>query len=157
MQISDLTLAGFLFFGGIRILSYLPQILRVARDHNGASAISYTTWSTWTLANLATASYAAVNLRDPYLAGVSCIYAACCALVLSLTVVKRSGHRRKHGIVGGNTDAELQKIQEHTRQMISAEACRLRQGQCVSPEFERRLSIQRNRHLRASFVRWVGQ
>ncbi|MDX2201481.1 MAG: hypothetical protein NW223_01910 [Hyphomicrobiaceae bacterium] len=156
MQISDLTLAAFLFFGSVRILSYVPQIIRVAQDHSGASAISYTTWSTWTLANLATASYAAVNLQDPYLAGVSCIYAACCALVLSMTVVKRSGHRRQHGIAEDNTDAEVKKIQDHTRRMIAVEGFRLRQGLCLSPDFERRLSMQRNQHLLASLGRWLG-
>lgn len=157
MQVSDLTLAGFLLFGSIRILSYLPQILRVARDHNGASAISYTTWSMWTLANLATASYAAVNLRDPYLAGVSCIYALCCALVLSLTVMKRSGHRRQSGTARKTDDAELQAVQDATRRLVAAEGVRLRHGMRTSPDFERRLAAQRNRHLRACFSRWVSQ
>lgn len=157
MQIADLTLAGFLLFGSIRIFSYVPQILRVVRDHNGASAISYTTWSTWTLANLATASYAGVNLGDPYLAGVSCIYALCCALVLSLTVVKRSGHRRNHGISRSGVDAELEGIQAATRRLIASEAARFRHGVCMSPDFERGLAVQRNHYLRASLKRWIGQ
>ena len=156
MQISDLTLAGFLLFGSIRILSYLPQIICVVRDHNGASAISYTTWSTWTLANIATASYAGVNLGDPYLAGVSCIYALCCALVLSLTVIKRSGHRRQHGVSRKGNEAELEKIQTATRQLIAIEASRLRNSLCLSPDFERVLSAQRNQYVRTSLKLWIN-
>jgi hypothetical protein len=95
MQLSDLTLVGFLCLGGIRCVSYVPQILRIARDENGASAISYTTWCTWTLAHLATASYAGLNLSDTYLAVVSCIYALCCAAVVCLTGVKRARHRNR--------------------------------------------------------------
>ena len=64
MQFSDLTFRGFLGLGGIRCLSYLPQIIRIIRDENGASAISYTTWFTWILAHLATASYAVFNIGD---------------------------------------------------------------------------------------------
>lgn len=157
MQISDLTLAGFLFFGSIRILSYLPQIIRVARDHNGASAISYTTWSTWTLANLATASYAGVNLGDPYLAGVSCIYALCCVLVLSLTMVKRSVHRRQKGASRIDEDGQLEKIQDDARHLIAKEAARRAQGRCASPHFELSLTEQRNRYLRSSLRKWASQ
>ena len=62
MQLSDLTLVGFICLGVIRCFSYVPQIVRIARDEGGASAISYTTWCTWTLAHLATASYAGLNL-----------------------------------------------------------------------------------------------
>lgn len=95
MILSDVTLAFFLFFGSIRIVSYLPQIICITRDTNGASAISYTTWLLWSLAHLSTAGYAAINLNDAYLAGVSCVYALCCLMVLSLTLVKRTTHRRR--------------------------------------------------------------
>jgi hypothetical protein len=79
-------------FSGLRIVSYMPQIWRVARDRNGASAISsYVTWSLWTGANLTTALYAFVNLGDLYLALVSLVYAACCTAVIALTVLKRQG------------------------------------------------------------------
>ena len=66
--------------------AYRPVI---ARDANGASAISYATWGLWTGSNLATALYAYANLRDAYLAGVSIVYAACCAAVIALTIAKR--------------------------------------------------------------------
>lgn len=95
MQLSDLTLVGFLCLGGIRCMSYAPQILLIARDENGASAISYSTWWIWTFTNLATASYAVLNLNDAYLAAVSCVYALCCTVVICLTAIKRAQHRNK--------------------------------------------------------------
>jgi len=95
MQFSDLTFVVFLGLGGIRCLSYLPQIIRIIRDENGASAISYTTWFTWILAHLATASYAVFNISDSYLAAVSIIYAFFCTVVMLLTVFKRAQHRNR--------------------------------------------------------------
>lgn len=93
MHISDLTLAGFIFLSGIRCVSYLPQLVRIVRDRHGASAISYMTWSIWTLTHLTTALYAVFNLGDVFLAAVSCVYALCCASVVVLTAFKRARHR----------------------------------------------------------------
>lgn len=84
----------FAMFSSVRVVSYLPQIYRVASDPNGASAISYATWSLWLGANLATALYAAVNLQDMWLAIVSVLYATCCLSVIALTSIKR---RNKSG------------------------------------------------------------
>jgi hypothetical protein len=89
MQTSSITLLLFTAFSGLRMFSYLPQIRRVARDTNGASAISYSTWALWTGANIATALYALANLGDLYLAFVSAVYAGCCMTVIALTMLKR--------------------------------------------------------------------
>jgi hypothetical protein len=89
METSSITLLLFTAFSGLRIFSYVPQIRRVARDTNGASAISYSTWALWTAANIATALYALANLGDLYLACVSAVYAACCLTVIGLTMLKR--------------------------------------------------------------------
>jgi hypothetical protein len=97
MTIADLTYGLFTVFNGLRIFSYLPQILRVARDPNGASAISYATWSLWTAANATTGLYAAVNLSDPPLVVLNFVNAACCLAVIGLTVLKR---RRLQPIAG---------------------------------------------------------
>src|SRR5262245_66194731 len=93
MELSNIALFLFVMFSALRIISYLPQIYRVAADENGASAISYSTWALWVGANVSTALYAGINLRDPYLAFVSVIYATCCLTVIYLTAVKR----RRHG------------------------------------------------------------
>jgi len=95
MRLADLTLAGFLCLGIIRCFSYVPQIVCIARDEKGASAISYTTWWTWTLANLTTAGYAGLNLGDLYLAAVSSVYALGCGTVIALTMFKRAQYRKR--------------------------------------------------------------
>jgi hypothetical protein len=84
----------FTAFNGLRIFSYLPQILRVARDSNGASAISYATWSLWTAANATTGLYAVINLGDRTLAGLNFLNAVCCLAVIGLTAAKRRHFRR---------------------------------------------------------------
>ncbi len=89
MDVANITFLIFTLFSSLRIVSYVPQIHRVAQDGNGASAISYSTWSLWTCANIATALYAAVNLREAYLSAVSGIYAFCCVVVIVLTMLKR--------------------------------------------------------------------
>ena len=91
--------------------SYLPQIYRVAHDPNGASAISYATWSLWTGANLATALYAFANLGDLYLAGVSTVYAACCVAVIGLTVAKRNGWARREAAPRTQRFAQVKAIE----------------------------------------------
>jgi hypothetical protein len=89
MELAQLTLLAFTGFSALRVVSYIPQISKVAADRNGATAISYSTWFMWTAGNIATAMYAAVNLQDTYLSTVSGIYAACCVVVIVLTAIKR--------------------------------------------------------------------
>jgi hypothetical protein len=94
MLISEATWLAFAAFSGLRIFSYIPLILRIANDRNGASAISYPTWVLWTCANVSTAAYATMNLGDPWLAVVSSVFALCCVVVIALTAIKRILHRR---------------------------------------------------------------
>ena len=63
MLAPEATWLAFAVFSGLRTISYVPQIVRVAKDRNGASAISYPTWLLWTGANASTAMYAATNLQ----------------------------------------------------------------------------------------------
>ena len=93
MDLSYVTFSLFVLFSGVRIVSYLPQIYRVAIDTNGASAIAYSTWFMWIGAHVTTGAYAAVNLNDRYLANVSAVFATCCALVIVLTYLKRRSIR----------------------------------------------------------------
>jgi hypothetical protein len=89
MTLSEASLLAFTAFSGLRLVSYLPQIRKVARDRNGASAISYATWTLWTGCNLSTGLYAIVNLSDLLLAAASVLYALCCLAVIALTAAKR--------------------------------------------------------------------
>jgi hypothetical protein len=59
----EVTLVVFYLFHAPRIGAYLPQIIRVANDTEGAKAISSTTWSVWIGASGSTAAYAVPSHR----------------------------------------------------------------------------------------------
>jgi hypothetical protein len=103
---SDAAWIIFTAFSAVRMVSYVPQILRIARDSNGATAISYCTWLIWLGANASTVLYAIVNLRDAWLAFVSASYAVCRAIVIVLTVLKRVSHHRSNS-QSGDADGRL--------------------------------------------------
>jgi len=96
ITISDVSYWLFAIFNVLRIVSYLPQIYRVATDPYGASAIAYSTWSLWTAANASTALYAAHNVSDLPLAAINLLNAVCCLLVVLLTIYKRRAFRMSH-------------------------------------------------------------
>jgi hypothetical protein len=78
----------------LRLLSYAPQIWRVARDRGGAQAISCLTWNLWIAANASTALYAWTQLHDPMLTVMHIGNAVCCASVVLLTLAKRTAFSR---------------------------------------------------------------
>ena len=92
MIISDVDLIAFAFgaFNVLRLASYFPQIVAVARDQHGATAISFSCWSLWIGANASTALYSWERLGDPGLALISAFNAACCTAVLLLAIYKRA-------------------------------------------------------------------
>jgi hypothetical protein len=91
----------FGFFNILRLVSYFPQIVAVARDQNGASAISFSCWSIWIGANGSTGLYAWVKLADVPLAFISGFNAACCAAVLMLAIYKRVTSIRHSSVMIG--------------------------------------------------------
>ena len=75
-----------------RLLSYVPQIIAVARDNAGAHAISLASWLFWLLSHAATALYSAVVVKDALLAGMMWGNAVGCLGVVILTLAKRQRH-----------------------------------------------------------------
>lgn len=73
----------------VRLLSYVPQIIAVARENSGAHAISLVTWLFWTLSNASTAVYCSTVINDVLLTSTMWGNAAGCLAVASLTVMKR--------------------------------------------------------------------
>jgi hypothetical protein len=83
----------------MKLASYAPQIIAVARDRNGATAISLSCWAIWVGANATTGLHAWINLGDMALTMIGMFNAACCATVLAMAARKRfqagRGRRRR--------------------------------------------------------------
>ena len=97
VPLEDMTMAAFAACNGLRIFAYLPQMRKAAKDPNGASAISFTTWSLFLVANLSTAAYAIVNQSDWWMAGCFVLNAVCCLLILVIAAFKAVRHARVRG------------------------------------------------------------
>lgn len=95
--LQTIALALFASFNFIRIVAYVPQIVKAARDTNGASAISYTTWSLFLASHLTTILYAIVYLGDLIMAVVFFGNALACAAIILVALKKRQQFRlREH-------------------------------------------------------------
>jgi hypothetical protein len=97
MSPADIALTIFALCNSIRVFAYLPQIVTVARDPNGATAISYTTWSLFAASHLSTVAYAVLSLEDWRMAAVFGANTACCCVILGLTALKRARFQASAG------------------------------------------------------------
>jgi energy-converting hydrogenase Eha subunit G len=93
MNGNEMIALAFALTNALRLVSYAPQIWRVARDRAGAQAISCLTWNLWIAANATTALYAWTQLHDLLLAVINAGNAVCCASVVLITLAKRAGLR----------------------------------------------------------------
>jgi uncharacterized protein with PQ loop repeat len=103
MRGADVAFGLFALCNSVRVFAYIPQIIAVARDRHGASAISYTTWGLFAVSHLSTVAYAILDLNDWRMAGVFAANAACCGVILGLTGIRRTRHRRR--AAQGNSSA----------------------------------------------------
>ena len=88
-------LSGFTAVNSIRIIAYVPQILKAARDTNGASAISYTTWLLFLASHLMTIAYAIICIGDLLMAIIFLGNALACLAIVSVAAFKRHRHQRR--------------------------------------------------------------
>jgi len=95
MTSDDLVVLAYGLCNTLRLASYAPQIWRVARDRQGAQAISCLSWNLWVAANATTALYAWTQLHDLPLAAVNAGNALACAAVVLITLAKRAALRRR--------------------------------------------------------------
>jgi voltage-gated potassium channel Kch len=89
MTAADLALGLFACFNSVRILAYVPQIIRIARDRDGARAISYGTWLSFALSHLSTVGYALFVVSDVRMAAIFGANTVACLAILILTIHKR--------------------------------------------------------------------
>ena len=94
MSLEEITLALFAACNSIRVVAYVPQILKAATDKNGASSISFMTWFLFLIAHLSTVAYAIINRSDWGLAACFAINAVCCVAILVIAYWKRRSHAK---------------------------------------------------------------
>lgn len=88
----------FALVNSVRVLAYVPQIVTVARDTNGASGVSYATWGLFLISHLTTIAYALVHLRDSIMALLFLGNALACLAIIAITMVKRRRHAARRGV-----------------------------------------------------------
>src|SRR3954454_1267547 len=96
MRAADVALALFALCNSIRVFAYIPQIVSIARDQNGATAVSCTTWWLFALSHLSTMGYALLTLNDWRMAEIFGANTACCMIILTLTGVRRARYRQRN-------------------------------------------------------------
>ena len=85
----QLVTATYALCNAARLLSYVPQIIAVARENSGAYAISLISWTFWSISHAATAVYCTTVVNDPLLAGMMWGNTVGSSGVVLLTVLKR--------------------------------------------------------------------
>jgi uncharacterized protein with PQ loop repeat len=81
----------FAITNGLRVVAYLPQIVRLARDQSGAAAVSCSTWILFLLSHISTVAYAALVLGDAWMTFAFAANAMCSLAIVILTLVRRRG------------------------------------------------------------------
>ena len=90
MTAADITFVAFTFCNSLRVVAYVPQITKAARDRSGAQAISFGTWGLFLFSNVSAVAYALVNKEDWMMAAMFLGNAVGCAAILSIAAWKRS-------------------------------------------------------------------
>jgi uncharacterized protein with PQ loop repeat len=88
--LTDVALVVFTACNTARVFAYLPQMVKISRDRQGASAISYTTWVLFSVSHLSTTAYAVLVLNDWRMAAVFAANTLCCIIIVALTVRRRA-------------------------------------------------------------------
>lgn len=93
MTVADITLIAFTVCNTFRLVAYVPQIAKVAKDATGAEAVSFATWGLFLFANVSAVAYALVNKEDWTMAAMFLGNAAGCCAILLIGAWKRAQHR----------------------------------------------------------------
>ncbi|CAH1679846.1 conserved hypothetical protein [Hyphomicrobiales bacterium] len=101
MTAAELATAAFTLCNAVRALAYLPQILRIIQDPDGALAISCATWSLFGISHLTTVVYALLAVHDWTMAAVFGGNALACTVIIGLTLAKRRREQRQSTACAG--------------------------------------------------------
>jgi CHASE2 domain-containing sensor protein len=93
ITLAEITLAMFTLCNSVRVLAYVPQIVKTAFDRSGAAGISCTTWAMFLLSNASAVAYALVNKGDLTMAIVFLCNTGGCGIVLLIASWKRLRYR----------------------------------------------------------------
>lgn len=96
---TEIVIFAFAITNGLRVIAYLPQIIRLVRDETGAAGVSCCTWFLFLVSNISTATYAALVLSEPWMTVVFTANTVCSAAIFALATLKR---RRLGPRAGGN-------------------------------------------------------
>jgi hypothetical protein len=120
MTSAEIALALFAICNSVRVFAYVPQIVAVARDRAGASAISYTTWGLFAVSHLSTVTYAVLVVDDWRMAAVFIANAFCCLVIVGLTAWKRALFRAAQQLVVDAKTGPLQTTQGDQTKIMNA-------------------------------------
>jgi hypothetical protein len=87
---ADVALGVFTVCNTARVFAYLPQIVKISRDTQGATVISYATWALFGVSHLSTVAYAVLVVDDWRMAIIFAANTFCCLVILGLTAWKRA-------------------------------------------------------------------
>jgi hypothetical protein len=98
MTAPEFILIVFTVTNSVRVVAYLPQIAKIARDNSGAVAVSNATWLLFGFSHLSTVAYAAIVLNDLYMSVLFGANLLCCITIIALTIYKRRLFARQQAI-----------------------------------------------------------
>jgi uncharacterized protein with PQ loop repeat len=98
MTPAEVALVVFTACNTARVFAYLPQIVKISRDTQGATAISYMTWGLFGVSHLSTVAYAVLVVNDWRMAAVFAANTVCCVIIVGLTAWKRASLRSAQGL-----------------------------------------------------------
>lgn len=84
-SIGQTAIVAFTAFNAFRVVSYVPQMLKIYRDRHGSEAVSIVTWALFGLSHLSTVLYAITVPVDFFMAAVFAANAVCCVSIVGLT------------------------------------------------------------------------
>ena len=86
MTIADITLTAFTLCNSLRLVAYVPQIAKAARNRSGAEAVSFGTWGLFLVSHVSAMAYALVNKADWTMASIFLGNAIGCGAVLLIAI-----------------------------------------------------------------------